>query len=107
MVREIKCSKNDTYVNIKNNKIVAFIIIRSEKTEKTDKYRNYIWELFADPIGKGYGSELIQEMQNREFLCLHVKKTNSVAINAYIKNKFIIVNEHPRGDKWYMKWPDK
>ncbi len=105
---EIKCPKNRTYVKIKNDSIVAFITIRIENVEDDDNLQNYTFELFAYPKRKGFGSELLKEMQDkRQFLILHVKKTSTDAIKCYKKNGFQINEENQDGSKYRMVWRNK
>lgn len=102
---EIKCTKNKTYVKVKNDLIVAFIVIRTEDGGRADNLENYIFELHAYPKHQGFGSELIKKMQaERQFLALHVKKTNDGAIGCYKKNGFTIGGQTQNGSKHYMVW---
>ncbi|NVM20096.1 MAG: GNAT family N-acetyltransferase [Candidatus Lokiarchaeota archaeon] len=87
---------------------MAFITIRNENVEDDDNLQNYSFELFAYPKRKGFGSELLKEMQDkRQFLILHVKKTSTDAIKCYKKNGFQINGENQNNPKHRMVWRNK
>lgn len=105
---EIRCAKNKTYVKVRNDSIVAFIVIRSEDIVCADNQQNYIFELCVYPKRQGFGSELIKKMQaERLLLKLHVKKSNYDAIRCYEKNGFEIKGENSDGSKHRMVWENK
>ena len=84
----------------------AFIVIRKKYIDNDDQLKNYIFELYAHPSGQGFGTELLKEMQyNRQYIYLHVKKTNLVAIKFYENNDFHI--KEREGTKHRMEWKSK
>ena len=103
LIEEVECSRNETYINEKDGEVKAFLTIRNKNVQ--DDKTNYIFEFYAVEIRKGYGRKLLEKMQDeREFLVLHVKKTNSDVVKRYEKYGFQINGKNQDGSKYCMVW---
>jgi len=107
VLNDIEKQYTMTYVVIDNDEVHGFITVTKKEVKDKNFKPNYIWEFYAHPRGQGYGSELMNELKEKEersYLYLHVKKDNTDTIEKYEHMKFVKNGCNLEKTKYRMVW---